>query len=67
MEAIFGVLFLAVIVGSIWGGVVLAQKLVKDALARAFLALVLSAIFIVAGTIAVISGCTAINGPPNFH
>ncbi len=67
MEAIFGILFLAVIAGSIWGGVVLARKWVKDTLARVFLALVLIATFIVAGTIAVISGCTAINGPPNFH
>ena len=67
MEGIFAVLFFAMIAASIWGGVVLARKWVKDTLARVFLALVLIVVFIIAGTFAIIAGCSAINGPPNFH
>jgi hypothetical protein len=67
MEGFFLVLFFAMIAGSIWGGVVLARKWVKDTLARVFLALVLIAVFIVVGTTAVFAGCSAVVGPPNFH
>lgn len=67
MEELFGLLFLATIVGSIWGGIVLARKWAKETLARVFLALLLIVVFIVAGTIAVVSGCTAVNGPPHFQ
>ena len=67
MENLFGLLFFVMIFASIWGGTVLAMKWAKAPLARAFLALVLIAVFIVAGTTAVIAGCTAVTGPVNFH
>ena len=66
-EEIFGLLFVAMIGGSIWGGIVLARKWVKETLARVVLALVLIVVFVVAGTCAVVAGCSAVNGPPNFH
>jgi hypothetical protein len=67
MEGFFFILFLATIIASIWGGVVLARKWVKDPIGRVFLALLLIAVFVIAGTTAVIAGCSAVNGPPNFH
>ena len=67
METIFGILFFAMIAASIWGGVVLARKWFQSTVARVFAALVLMIGFIIAGTIAVIAGCTAVVGPPNFH
>jgi hypothetical protein len=67
VETVFGILWLATIVGSIWGGIVLAMKWVKEPVARVFLALVLMVVFVIAGTTAVISGCVAVSGPVNFH
>lgn len=67
MEGVFGILWLAQIIGSIWGGIVLARKWVKDPIGRVFLALALMVAFFVAGTTAVIAGCVAVTGPVNFH
>lgn len=55
------------IIASIWGAIVIAIKRVKHPFGRVFLALLLMTVFIVAGTTAVIAGCTAVVGPPNFH
>lgn len=67
MEALFGLLFLAVVVASFWGGVVLSIRWVKHWLARVLLGMLLTTVFFAAGTTAIIAGCTAITGPPNFH
>jgi hypothetical protein len=67
MEAFFGLLFLAMIVASFWGGVVLSIRLVKHWLARVVVGILLVAVFVAAGATAVIAGCTAVVGPPNFH
>lgn len=67
MEGFFVILFFAMIIASICGGVVLARKWVVNPFARVLLSLVLIVAFIMAGTAAVISGCTAISGPVNFH
>lgn len=67
MEGVFGILFLVMTVASIWGGIVLARKWVKDPIGRVFLALLLIGVFFVVGTTAVIAGCSAVTGPVNFH
>ena len=67
MESAFGLLFVVMIIASIWGGIVLALKWAKQPVARVFLSLLLIAVFIVASIVAVIAGCTAVVGPPNFH
>lgn len=53
--------------GSIWGAVVLALKWAKNPWARFFLGVALCLAFWAAGTTAIISGCIAVNGQPNFH
>ena len=67
MEGLFVVLFLAVIVGFFGGGLALSIRWVKHWLARVFLGLLPTTVFIVTGTTAVIAGCTAVVGPPNFQ
>jgi hypothetical protein len=51
----------------VWGAIVLALKWAKHPLARTMIALALIAVFWVAGTTAIISGCVAVTGPVNFH
>jgi hypothetical protein len=67
MEGLFGILWLLTLGGSVWGAIVLALKWAKHPLARTMIALALIAVFWVAGTTAIISGCVAVTGPVNFH
>ena len=65
--SIFGVLFLLMIGGSIWGAIVLAMKWASGIVPRIVLGLALCAVFITAGTTAIFAGCVALSGPMNFH
>ena len=67
MEPIFTLLWFAMLGGSAWGAVVLARKWVANPWARFFLGALLCVVFWIAGTTAVISGCVAVVGSPNFH
>ncbi len=67
METVFGVLWFAMLGSSVWGAVVLARKWAVNPLARFFLGALMCVVFWAAGTTAVISGCIAVVGPPNFH
>ena len=66
-SGIFFIAFFVMLAGSVWGAVVLALKWPTNVWARIFLGLGLGAVFWVAGTTAIISGCVAIAGSPNFH
>ena len=54
--------FLLMLIGSAWGAVVLARKLVNETALRILLGLLLFGVFGVAGTTAIIAGCAAITG-----
>ena len=62
---IFG--FVLMLIGSAWGAMVLAMKWTKEIAPRILLGLVLFGVFCVAGTTAIIAGCVAVSGSPNFH
>ena len=66
-SGIFLLAFVAMIIGSGWGAVVLAMKWTKEIMVRILLGLVLFGVFCVAGTTAIIAGCVAVSGTPNFH
>ena len=55
------------LIGAGWGALVLSMKWTKEIAIRILLGLVLFGVFCVAGTTAVISGCVAVSGSPNFH
>ena len=55
------------VIASFWGASVLAIRLVKHWFARVCLGLTLLAVFLIAGTTAVIAGCNVVMGPVNFH
>ena len=59
--------FVLMLIGSGWGAVMLAMKWTKEIAPRILLGLVLFGVFCVAGTTAIIAGCVAVSGSPNFH
>lgn len=67
LEPLFGMLWVALLIGSIPGAIILARKWVKGVAGRIVLSLMLIVVFWAASTVAVISGCTAVTGPVNFH
>lgn len=67
LHPLFSLLLLVLFGVSIWGGVVLARSWAKERLGRIVLGLVLIVVFWTASIVAVISGCTAVVGPPSFR
>ena len=66
-SGIFLIAFVAMIIGSGWGAVVLAMKWTKEIVVRILLGLVLFGVFCIAGTTAIIAGCAALSGPMHFQ
>ena len=66
-SSVFLLAFVLMLIGSGWGAVVLAMKWTKEIAPRILLGLVLFGVFCVAGTTAIIAGCVAASGSPNFH
>ena len=64
--SIFGILFLLMIGGSIWGAIVLSMKWSSGIVPRIVLGLALCAVFITAGTTAIFTGCVALSGNMKF-
>jgi hypothetical protein len=60
------VAFLGVIGGSLWGAYRLAFLWVKGTFGRVVLTLLLFVIFLVAGVVALVAGCTMVAGKPDF-
>lgn len=66
-SSVFGILFLLMVGGSIWGAVVLAMKWASGIVPRILLGFALCAVFVVAATTACIAGCAALSGPMHFQ
>lgn len=66
-SSLFIFAFVSMLIGSVWGAVVLAMKWTKEIAPRILLGLLLFAFFCVAGTTAILANCVAGSGSPNFH
>ena len=58
---------LGIIALALWGGIVLARKLVADPLGSVLLGILFGLIFLVAGITALVAGCIALAGSPSFR
>lgn len=66
MESFFGILALVVAVSAFPGGFLAARRCTKSFGGRIILTLAFGVVFLVAGIIGVIAGCSAVGGKMDF-
>ena len=67
MENFFGILAVVVALASLPCGFLLARRCTKSVGIRVLLTVVFGAVFLVAGLIAVMAGCSGLGGKFNMH